>query len=134
MIRHDLDQLAPDLQHAPFDKVCDLWELVEKSSLTWEAAEAVTWKVTTATMAHEDNNASRASPLPASLRTNTADASPQVAISVRSLTGGVIVSLLSALSLEPGRCFAERDQGREGLRCGGSGSGSARGRGRGCGG
>ena len=29
MIRHDLDQLAPDLQHAPFDKVCDLWELVE---------------------------------------------------------------------------------------------------------
>lgn len=29
MIRHDLDQLAPDLQGAPFDKVCDLWELVE---------------------------------------------------------------------------------------------------------
>lgn len=29
MIRHDLDQLAPDLQAAPFDKICDLWELVE---------------------------------------------------------------------------------------------------------
>lgn len=29
MIRHDLDQLAPDLQSAPFDKLIDLWELVE---------------------------------------------------------------------------------------------------------
>ena len=29
MIRHDLDQLAPDLQAAPFDKVADLWAIIE---------------------------------------------------------------------------------------------------------
>lgn len=30
MVRNDLDQLAPDLQAAPFDKVCDLWEIIEQ--------------------------------------------------------------------------------------------------------
>lgn len=29
MMRHDLDQLAPDLHAAPFEKICDLWEIVE---------------------------------------------------------------------------------------------------------
>lgn len=29
MMAQGLDQLAPDLQRAPFDKVCDLWEIVE---------------------------------------------------------------------------------------------------------
>lgn len=30
MMRSDLDQLAPDLQSAPFESICDLWEIVEQ--------------------------------------------------------------------------------------------------------
>lgn len=39
MKRVDLDQLAPDLQRAPFDKVCDLWQIVEDE----RGAEGQAW-------------------------------------------------------------------------------------------